>query len=272
MVIFDTKLAKSLLQIIPVLFFPFSLLRIQAGCKHVTALLFTVAEAVEQGRNSSSTSQKMVWNAPPKKGEKVNKAKFAEDIKIVQVKQDVSSQSTEARKGYRSRYDPRVVVDRVQHLISDFDLDRLAHVTNGKTGLLMYSKVQPDPSRETPNISGVEKHVEISTTVEAPTVSEALSKIQPDSRPVDEQIIGNLMINQHQQELLAFATSQQTSSHKGFEHRKGRITSSVAGDCAAAVSGIPPKLKTSHSCVACIMGYYGNPTSPALQWGRIAKQ
>ncbi len=244
------------------------MLRIQAGCKHVTALLFAVAEAVEQGRNNSSTSQKMVWNAPPKKGDKVHTAKFAENITIVQVKQDVSLQNTEANKGYRSRYDPRVVVNRVHRPISEFDLDRLAQITNGKTGLLMYSKVKPDPSREQPNISEVEQHVDITTTVETPTISEAFSKIKPGCKFVNKQVIDNLTINQHQQKLLAHATSQQASSHKWLEHRKGRITSSVAGDCAAAVSGIPPKLKTSHSCVARIMRYYGNPTSPALQWGK----
>lgn len=61
----------------------------------MTALLFAVVEAVEQGRNKTSTLQKMVWDAPLKKGQIVHEAKFAEDIKIVKVKQDTSFQDTE---------------------------------------------------------------------------------------------------------------------------------------------------------------------------------
>ena len=209
----------------------------------------------------------MLWNAPPRKGEAVHDSKFVEDIRIVKIKSDVSTQLCDTSKPYRSSYDPRVVANRVTRSITSFDLDQLAQVTNGKTGLLLYSKVKADPLRASPNFNEIEHIVEVSTSVEALTVSEAVGNI---SRPfTSTELISELSIDSHQQNMLAHNTSQQALSQKWLDHRKGRVTSSVAGECAAAVSGTPPAfVKSIHSCVARIMGYYGNPTSPALQWGK----
>ena len=244
--------------------------RTQGACKHITALLFTIAEAVEEERNMASTSQKMAWGVP-----KVQKndggAKHVQDIRIVKVKPDTSNQNTDeeqSRKVYRLSYDPRAVAYRVCRPVSDFDLDRLAEITGGKTGLLMYNKPKEDSNRQLPNITDINREEEVSTTVEAPTVEYSISQSTISSSTIREadHIIENLKITRHQQISLATSTATQASNPKWHQHRKGRITASVAAECAAKVTA--EQIRSGHSCVAKIMGYYGKVTSPALQWGK----
>jgi len=223
-----------------------------------------VAEAVEEERNMSSTSQKMAWGV-----QKVRKhdggAKHIQDIKIIKVKPDTSIQKTDEDQGrvYRSRYDPRAVAYRVRRPVSGFDLDRLADITGGKTGLLMYNKPKEDLGRQIPNINYIDTEEEVSTTIEAPTIENTISY---SNLPEADRIMENLKITHHQQVSLASSTATQASNPKWHQHRKGRITASVAAECAAKVTD--NKITPGHSCVAKIMGYYGTVTSPALQWGR----
>ncbi|XP_033100761.1 uncharacterized protein LOC117104176, partial [Anneissia japonica] len=75
-----------------------------------------------------------------------------------------------------------------------------------------------------------------------------------------------LKISQHQQQVLVKGTLNQASSTLWREQRKGRITSSVAGDCIGSVTN---ETIRGHSQIARVMGYYGNASSPALTWGKV---
>ena len=48
-------------------------------------------------------------------------------------------------------------------------------------------------------------------------------------------VINALELNKHQQALLAKETAKQAFSRLWAEHRTGRITASVAGDCIGSV-------------------------------------
>ncbi|XP_022097942.1 uncharacterized protein LOC110983193, partial [Acanthaster planci] len=220
------------------------LFRIQATCKHISGLLFAVVEAVEQGKNSSCTSQQQAWGQGPKKGQSVHDCQFAKSIKRVGVKADVTRQTSRSTRIYRSEFEPRVLAHRNKRPVSAFNIDALADITNGNCGMLMYVKQQE----------------EFETTQGVLTVKEAYQKASADD------VIKGLELNHHQQILLANDAKKQTSSTLWTQHRIGRITASVAGDCAASIkeNGL-----SGHSQIARAMGYYDSPHSSALTWGRM---
>ncbi|XP_022111666.1 uncharacterized protein LOC110990891 [Acanthaster planci] len=234
---------------------------IQATCKHISGLLFAVVEAVEQGKNSSCTSQQQAWGQGPKKGQPVHDCQFAKNIKIVGVKADVTQQTSS--RNYRSEFEPRVLAHRNKRPVYAFNIDALADITNGNCGMLMYVKQQADPAHQTPNIHAYVKEEEVETTRGVLTVEEAHQKSSGGSA---DDVIKELELNHHQQILLANETKKQASSTLWTQHRIGRITASVAGDCAASIkeNGL-----SGHSQIAKVMGYYDSPHSSALTWGRM---
>ncbi|XP_030833719.1 uncharacterized protein LOC115920991 isoform X1 [Strongylocentrotus purpuratus] len=231
---------------------------VQATCKHIAALLFAVAEVVEEGRNASCTSQPKAWGLPPKKRmkEALHQPQFAENIKVVAMKEDVMHQELDNSRPYRSNFDPRLHCHRARRNINDFDLDWLASITNGNCGLLAYTKREPNELQSTPNISEVDRYEEVVSCDFPLTVAEALQDLS------DIQL---MEISTHQQQVIIRETKQQAKSNLWKKHRVGRITASVAGDCAAAVRN---GTIHGHSQVARVMGYYGSASSSALQWGK----
>ena len=132
----------------------------------------------------------------------------------------------------------------------------------------MYNKPTEDSNGQIPTITDINREEEVSTTVEAPTVEYSISQSTISSSTIREadHIIENLKITRHQQISLATSTATQASNRKWHEHRKGSITASVAAECAAKVTA--EQIRSGHSGVAKIMGYYGKVTSPSLQWGK----
>ncbi|XP_014664454.1 PREDICTED: uncharacterized protein LOC106806842 [Priapulus caudatus] len=239
---------------------------IQATCKHIAALLFAVVEAVEEGRTASSTSQKQVWGTVPKKGQALHPPQFVKEIKIVGVREDVSQQGTESTKTYRSEFDPRIPAHRVDKPISAFKLDWLASITNGNCGLLVHTKQEMDPNHQEADVTVCATHETVETCVPVLTVIEARKTLSESKEGVTaEGMITLLQANKHQQEVLAKATSRQASSSLWADHRKGRITASVAGDC---IGSVRDGNVSGQSHIARVMGYYGNPKSLALTWGK----
>lgn len=237
------------------------LFRVQATCKHISGLLFAVIEAVEQGKNSSCTSQQQAWGQGPKRGQPVHDSEFVKSIKIVGIKSDVTRQLPRSTRIYRSEWDPRVLAHRDKRPVSTLNIDALADITNGNCGLLMYVKQQADPAHQAPNINTYVVEEEVETTQGVLTVEEAYQTSSGETADV----IKELELNHHQQTLLANDTKEQASSTLWAQHRTGRITASVAADCAASIkeNGL-----SSHSQIARVMGYYGSPHSSALTWGR----
>ena len=247
------------------LFFHIFIYRIQSTCKHIAALLFAVVEAVEQGKNAASTSQKQVWGKPPKRGECIHEPKFVKDIKIVGIKEDVVEQLATSSRIYRSDFDPRINSHRVKKELNSFDLDLLASITNGDCGLLAHVKREANPQYDIPNLSLCDGEKTVKTTIPALTVQEAYDMLDESGDVTSSKLIEQLRINSHQQEVLAKETLKQASSTLWADHRTGRITASVAGDVANSVKD---GKVTGHSQLARVLGYYGKPHSAAMSWGK----
>lgn len=150
--------------------------------------------------------------------------------------------------------------------IQDFNLDWLASATNGKCGILAYVKPKADPTRKTPNPATYEKEVTVETTKFVSTTCEAFQNSIENGSVNVNKMISLLKAEQHQQILLAEETKNQASSSLWAKHRAGRITASVAGDCIKSVKDNGSVSGYSH--IARVMGYYGNSTSPSLNWGK----
>ncbi|XP_072175926.1 uncharacterized protein [Diadema setosum] len=231
---------------------------VQATCKHIAALLFAVVEAVEEGRNSSCTSQPKTWGLPAKKSTKeaLHQPQFAENIKVVSVKPDVLYQESTSSRGYRSSFDPRLQHHRNKRTMEDFNLEWLASITNGNCGLLAYSKRNSSEQHAIPNIDDVVRYETVVSCDFPLTVREALQ---------NQGSVERMELSTHQQQVIISSTKQQADSSLWKRHRIGRITASVAGDCAAAVRD---GIIHGHSQIARVMGYYGSPCSSALKWGK----
>ena len=177
----------------------------------------------------------------------------------------MSQQNLQNRRVYRSDFDPRVKAHRVEKPISAFNLDWLATITNGNCGLLVHSKPAPDPNAR-PDLSVVKTEESVETSFPALTVRQAYQSVKSSSSTVTSQaMLNSLKVSKHQQEVLAEQTSKQASSSLWANHRKGRITASVAGDCAGNIKN---GTLSGHSQIARVMGYYGSPQSAALSWGK----
>ena len=224
-----------------------------------------MVEAVEEGRNCSSTSQQQAWGKAPKKGQGLHEPKFAKDIKIVGVREDVSQQSTESRKNYRSDFDPRVRAHRSVKPLRGFNLAWLASLTNGNCGVLAHCKPEPSPHHALPDLSDLVSEERVSTSHPALTVQQAYEAAKKHGAVSPNTVMRHLQVNAHQQSVLAKETQSQASSDLWKEHRIGRITASVAGDC---VGSVKDNNISGHSQIAKVMGYYGNPQSAALSWGK----
>ena len=111
-------------------------------------------------------------------------------------------------------------------------------------------------------LSIITKEEVVSTTQGVLTVEIAYQQAKGGTA---DEVIKALELNQHQQALLAKDTEKQASSTLWAQHRIGRVTASVAGDCVASVK---EQGLTGHSHVARVMGYYGSPHSAALVWGK----
>ncbi|KAJ8041044.1 hypothetical protein HOLleu_15533 [Holothuria leucospilota] len=150
--------------------------------------------------------------------------------------------------------------------IQDFYLDWLASAKNVKYGILAYVKPKADPTRKTPNPATYEEEVAVETTKFVPTTCEAFQNSIENGSVNVNKMISLLKADQHQQILLAEETKNQASSSLWVKHGADRITGSVAGDCVKSVKDNGSVSGYSH--IARVMGYYGNSTSPSLNWGK----
>lgn len=227
--------------------------------------MFAIVEAVEEGRNISSTSQRQAWGqGGNKRG--LNLPKFAKSIAVMKVRDNVERQDVHPRF-YRSEFDPRPVSIRDTRALSQFNLDSLANATNGDCGILANFIRETDPFRQEPNLADVESTEEVETSIPPLTVDKACSellrcgiKLTPDA------MINSLAVSLHQQTVVSIETKNQAQSTAWHQHRHGRITASIAGECANAVTE-DGKVQ-GHSQIARIFNYYGKFVSPATEWGK----
>ena len=100
-------------------------------CKHTSALLFALLQAVEQGKNRSCTSTAQAWG----KRKKSHEPDFITNIKIKKSTKDCTTDLRPERIP-RNTYDPRPVELRQSSKLENFDLFKLNIVTNGGASIL----------------------------------------------------------------------------------------------------------------------------------------
>ena len=225
-------------------------------CKHVAALLYRVADCVAEGQNRACTSRKQVWHQPALK---INKAAFLSDISTPKA----SPSMTVNEKARRDQFDPRRNNQRRQRCLGDYNLDKLAEISNGKACALLYTAAfrEEDPLQKEPDISMIcgDHEVRTSSQILTPTVTGAF----------EEEY--DLLINEDGRDWIVANTVEQNESPLWFEHRVGRITSSTIGNVIKHVDSGSNITGSIHSVTGTVMGYYkvDNDRLPmSLKWGR----
>ncbi|KAJ8048649.1 hypothetical protein HOLleu_01047 [Holothuria leucospilota] len=195
---------------------------VQSGCKHIAALLFAVVEAVERGENRSCTSSKATWAIPSNKSLNSCKPVVAEEINVLKIKANADKQILHNPNSfYRSKFDPRSHANRQNQSLENFDLDRLAEISNGDCGMLLYFKRPSLSTHQNPNLNYISKIEEVVTSNPAETVTSALSHCDEFATDTDfnQQLEDHLHITHHQQQQLALDTRNQSQSSLWYSHR-----------------------------------------------------
>lgn len=98
-----------------------------------------IAREVEGGCNKACTSKPQVWHKPHKKGKRLHEPDFIKNLSIKKVKGMFDSSAKVTMKSNRLNYDPRAFCYQKQKKLSDFKLEKLANITNGNCGVLLYA-------------------------------------------------------------------------------------------------------------------------------------
>ena len=182
---------------------------------------------------------------------------------------DLESAAVDHSPRNRNAFDPRAVDDRHARSIGEFDLQRLATVTGGKCAALLYAPRKHVLYDEV--FDSVQAEEEVETTTHAPTVLEARDKTLECLKLGDCDTVqcfhGNLQAPPCAFEAVAEETVKQSNSPKWWNYRSGRITASIAHDCASKVKESEVKGRYN-SVLSRIMGYGGKVTSKSLAWGK----
>ena len=165
----------------------------------------------------------------------------------------LSSVPNIGKRGSRSKLDPRPLKDRKLNPLTESDIDMLADITNGNSGLVRLKRKQHLDS--VPDIEHLGADVDIAT-------SEHIDLPKPLSHYADsstyEEFIRNITITPEQQELVETQTCKQSACAEWYQYRQDRITASKFGDCVTKINDDlsirnPTRTKT---VVSNVCGYY----------------
>ncbi|XP_071799977.1 uncharacterized protein [Asterias amurensis] len=220
-------------------------------CKHTVALLCYVAHEVQTGANKACTSKPQQWHKPPKGGEKIHEPDFVKNFKIVGVTGELDLESAAA-----------VDHSPVRSTTSSYsDRRKMRCIVNAPRKSVLYDE----------DFDSVQAEEEVETTTHAPTVLEARDKTLECLKLRDCDTVQcfhcNLQAPPCAFEAVAEETVKQSKSPKWWNYRSGRITASIAHDCALKVKDSEVKGRYN-SVLSRIMGYGGKVTSKSLAWGK----
>ena len=120
------------------IFFLIFIHRVAGFCKHVGALLWYIEEQVRLGNNKTCTGKKQKWSVPSKKAQNIHTPDILDNIGVSKptAKRILSPPADATNKRKRSSFDPRLLKDRTSAPLSSYDIDVLAEITNGNSGIV----------------------------------------------------------------------------------------------------------------------------------------
>ena len=227
------------------------------------ALLHLVTREVEAGCNLAVTSKPQQWHKPHKKGHKVHDAEFVRNINIKKVKGTFDSSAVdELHNKKRLNFDPRALCHQRERTLSDFDLEKLADITTGNCGVLLYApraqenKESEPETQKKPEVVGLS---EIDVNVKKDkniTLNTYVKKFK------DEMIL-----TKDQIQYIADSTVEQNKCAMWYEMRIGRTTASLMKECMGKVDARGNVSVRNTSFLGKVLGYEENIQTKEMKWG-----
>ena len=181
-------------------------------------------------------------------------------------KRILSSPLETTNKRRRSSFDPRLLKDRAVAPLSTHEIDVLADITNGNSGIVSLLRTAAPRSEWLHDTQICEEVVSTSEHIALPP---KLKDLSMDNIENFSQFLEAIKITNEQCELIERSTQQQSESELWFDYRAFRITASKFKDAVEKVNDNmviknPDKCRTFISKVC---GYYPKFSSKATEWG-----
>jgi len=168
----------------------------------------------------------------------------------------------------RNDFDPRASHDSTAKPLTETEVDILADITNGNSGIVCLLRRVSSESSSHCNIDVLARFetVETSEHIELPM---SLNNVSMDKIGSFDEFLEIISINEQEINLIQESTSEQAGSELWFEYRTNRITASKFKDSVQKINDNmtvknPDKSRTFISKVC---GYYPRFESKATQWG-----
>lgn len=107
-------------------------------CNHAGVLLWYIEEQVRLGNNKTCTGKNQKWLVPSKKAQNLHTPVILDNIGVSKpnAKRTLSPPPDATRKRKHSSFDPRLLKDQTEGQFSSYDIDVLADITNGNSGIV----------------------------------------------------------------------------------------------------------------------------------------
>lgn len=227
-------------------------------------------EQVRLGNNKSCTSKKQKWSVPSKKSQFLHNPDALDNIRVSKpsAKKVLSSSST-TKKRKRTDFEPRLPKDRSVQPLSESDIDVLADITNGNSGIVCLLRKAAPPSECVLNLDNPVRE-EIVVTSEHVELPKCINCLPLDGIDTFEQFMSAISLTCEERDLIELRTRNQSENQLWFDFRAYRITASKFKDAVSKVNNNmviknPDKCKT-FICKVC--HYYPPFTSKATEWGK----
>ena len=236
-------------------------------------MLYFIVREVEGGCNVACTSRPQEWHKPHKKGKKIQQPDFVKNIKIKKIKGTFdSSPNDTASNKKRLNFEPRALCHQRQKSLKDFDLLKLAEITDGNCGVLLYAPRQEQDKVlcAQPDMAIINETVEICTSVKG--LGDIDSEIKASNNNIDletysEMLWNEMQLDDEQIKYVANSTKDQHHSALWFHLREGRITSSVMKECMGKVDDRGSVSCRNMSFLGKVLRYTDPIETKEMKWG-----
>ena len=241
--------------------------RVAGFCKHVGALLWYIEEQVRLRNNKTCTGKKQKWSVPSKKAQNLHTPDILDNIGVSKpnAKRILSPPPETTNRRKRSSFDPRLLKDRTADPLSRHDIDVLADITNGNSGIVSLLRTAAPRSEWLHNTQICEEVVSTSEHIELPP---KLKDLAMDIETFPQFLKAN-KITSEQCELIEKSTQQQSDNELWFAYRAFRVTASKFKDAVEKVND-NMVIKNPEKCrtfISKVCGYYPKLSSKATEWG-----
>ena len=233
--------------------------------------MWYVEEQVRLGNNKTCTSKKQQWSVPSKKAQPLHTTDVLHNITVTKPSAkrilSLSDKATTKRKK-QSDFEPRLPKNRTVLPLSESEVDILADITNGNSGIVCLLRKPAPQSEWVFNLDNPIRE-EVVTTSQHIKLPKSLKNLPLDKIESFEQFCHEIQLNQDQVELIEEQTRNQSENELWFDFRAYRITASKFKDAVDKVTDNmviknPDKCKTFISKVC---HYNSTFTSKPTEWG-----